>query len=275
MPTISDSFGPVFQYNPEITNINIDNQLAGVLSQFSTDYILHVVDTSLENRYRVLDLPMPNIVASYELTFKQLTNGFSSYTATIATERERVYRDIIQRICSFYNLDFAGMDDTDWYTAAFWLYKFFVSEFTANMTAFYSRYMIKERYQLDSAMGLSDLRKDNDVIFSYSKRLFADPVLAAVHANLGYVLESMQTFPVNIGMILNYVYEPNIASYINSIIDDRGDFFREQYESFVLNPRNSADMITNIKMSIQQLGAMIPPIAQETLTPSEDNSNAK
>ena len=32
--------GVPFQYNPAITNVNIDNQLAGILSRFSDDYIL-------------------------------------------------------------------------------------------------------------------------------------------------------------------------------------------------------------------------------------------
>ena len=45
--------GTPFQYNPAVTNVNIDNQLAGVLSQFNDDYIIDVIKDSLNNRFRV------------------------------------------------------------------------------------------------------------------------------------------------------------------------------------------------------------------------------
>ena len=87
--------GMPFQYNPAITNVNIDNQLAGVLSQFSDDYIIDVVKDSLNNRFRIYSLPGPNVVAAFESTFKQLTDGFSSNTDEILETRRRVYANII------------------------------------------------------------------------------------------------------------------------------------------------------------------------------------
>lgn len=261
---------PSFQYNPEITNINIDNQLAAILSQFDDDYILDIVEDSLENRYRPLELAMPNVVAGYETTFKHLTNGFATYTSEIIGVRERVYRNIINKICGFYNLEFTGEDDTDWYSAAFWVYKFFVSEFTSNMITFYTMYIIREKDELCNALGLLDLRKENDQIFSYSKRLFSDVNLAAVHANLNHIINQIQTFDIDLYSILSYVYDPTIARYIASIVRDQSNFFRDQYEGFIMNPKNNADMITNIKMNLQQIGSQISPMVNNIAIPNID-----
>ena len=102
--------GTPFQYNPAITNVNIDNQLAGVLSQFNDDYIIDVIKDSLNNRFRIYSLPSPNVVAAFESTFKQLTDGFSSNADAICETRKRVYMNIINVICDFYGLTFNDND---------------------------------------------------------------------------------------------------------------------------------------------------------------------
>ena len=164
--------GTPFQYNPAITNVNIDNQLAGVLSQFNDDYIIDVIKDSLNNRFRIYSLPSPNVVAAFESTFKQLTDGFSSNADAICETRNRVYMNIINVICDFYGLTFNDNDETDYYSAAYWLYDFLVSNFTENLKNFYSIFLIKESAPIVSALGLANLRKENDTTLGYSKRLF-------------------------------------------------------------------------------------------------------
>ena len=164
--------GTPFQYNPAITNVNIDNQLAGVLSQFNDDYIIDVIKDSLNNRFRIYSLPSPNVVAAFESTFKQLTDGFSSNADAICETRKRVYMNIINVICDFYGLTFNDNDETDYYSAAYWLYDFLVSNFTENLKNFYSIFLIKESAPIVSALGLANLRKENDTTLGYSKRLF-------------------------------------------------------------------------------------------------------
>ena len=92
--------GAPFQYNPAITNINIDNQLAGILSQFGDDYVMDIVKDSINNRFRIYDLPRPNIANAFEITFKDLTDGFTSNTDEILNTRNRVYNNIINIICN-------------------------------------------------------------------------------------------------------------------------------------------------------------------------------
>lgn len=256
--------GTPFQYNPAITNVNIDNQLAGILSQFNYDYIMDVVRDSINDKFRLYNLPRPNVVAAFESTFKQLTDGFSSNNDEIIATRRTTYIDIINCICNYYGFTFNQADDTDYYSAAFWLYDFLVSNFTNHMINFYTLFLINERNSIYSALQLDQIRKDNDSTLSYSKKLFKDPKLAAIHCNLDYVISQIGSFNINITTIINYVYQSNInlPSYINSLItDDTGSFFNNHYQSYIIESKDySAEILTYIKLSLQQLGGEIEPL---------------
>ena len=255
--------GTPFQYNPAITNVNIDNQLAGILSQFSDDFIVDVVKDSINNRYRIYSLPSPNVVAAFESTFKQLTDGFSSNTSEIIETRKRVYVNIINVICDFYNLKFNDNDETDYYSAAYWLYDFLVSNFTERLKTFYSTFLIKEGGPIVSALGLANLRKENDVTIGYSKKLFKDPNLAMIHCDLEYVINQIETFNIDLWTILTCVYQdnPNLPGYINSLVTDyTSRFFKDFYQPFVTKSKDSADILTYIKLSLQQIGGQYEPI---------------
>ena len=59
--------GSPFQYNPAVTNVNIDNQLAGILGQFNDDYILDVVNDSLKNRFNAYQSANPNVICRNDI----------------------------------------------------------------------------------------------------------------------------------------------------------------------------------------------------------------
>ena len=267
--------GAPFQYNPAASNINIDNQLAGILSQFGEDYVMDVIDDSLENRFRLYDLPAPNIVASYETTFKALTDGFSSNVEDIANTRKSTYINIVNRVCDYYNLQFNDNDDTDYYSAAYWIYDFLLSNFTQHMINFYVFFLLKERNSIVMSLDLEQMRRENDVVYSYSKRLFIDPKLAAIHSNLEYVIDQISTYDIDLWTILSTVYQnpPELAIYVNSLITDTGNFFRDQYEQYVTNSRNTADIIMYIKLGLQQLGGQLAPEIVEPASQQQMENN--
>ena len=256
--------GTPFQYNPAITNIDIDSKLAGILAQFDDDYIMDVVKDSLNNKFRVYDLPRPNIVSAFEANFKQLTEGFSSNVDKIAETRKDVYLNIIYIICDYYDFTFELKDDTDIYSVAYWLYEVFVSNFTNGLMNFYVGYFIREKDALNSALGLLQLKKENDPSFSYSKKLFKDPKLAAIHCNLEYVINEIQEIDINLEYILTCIFatNPTVPTYLSSYITDTGNFFKNHYENYILNSKESADVLIYIKLSLQELAGNIEPIEE-------------
>ena len=255
--------GIPFQYNPAVTNVNIDNQLAGILSKLNDDYVLDIVKDSINDRFRIYDLPRPNIVNAFEITFKDLTNGFTSNTDQIYDIRKRVYINIINIICNYYDFTFNNNDDTDLYSAAYWLYDIFVSNFTSSLINFYTLYLIKERVSINKALDLSEMNKINETTYMYSKKLFKDQNLASIHCNLEYVIDQISSFDINLFTILNTIYSNtnnSIAYYIMSIISDNtGMFFKKYYESFIFG-KEAADILTQIKLNLQQLGSEIEPL---------------
>ena len=257
-----DTFtGAPFEYNSSIVNVNIDNRLAGILSQFNDDYIMDVVNDSLADRIRLYNLPRPNVVNAFETVFKELTNGFEMRNEEILATRLRVYSNIINMICNYYSLTFIPSDETDLYSIAYWLYDFLVSNFTENLKNFYAFFLITERDSIYTGLGLADMKKANDgSILLYSKKLFKNPKLASIHCNLEYIISQINNFDISLQTILRYVYQsnPNISSYISSMVsDDTGMFFKNFYQAYVLNSKDSADILTYIKLSLQQIGGEI------------------
>lgn len=249
--------GSPFQYNPAVTNVNIDNQLAGILGQFNDDYILDVVNDSLKNRFNAYQSANPNVISAYEATFRHLTDGFSSSTDDILNTRNRTYTNIINVICNFYNLQFNPHDDTDYYSAAYWLYDFFVSNFTEHLKTFYAMHLIQERKSISEAFNLPQMRKDNDIVFGYSKKLFKNSTIAAIHCNIDYIISQMDSFNISLETILFTVYGniPNLPAYVASIVSDHtGYFFKNYYQNFVLRSPDAADMITYVKLALQEIG---------------------
>ena len=254
--------GLPFQYNPAVTNVNIDNQLSGILSRFNDDYIFDVIKESLNNRFKVYSLPKPNVVAAFENNFKQITNGFASYTDEISNTRRRVYTDIINIICNFYNFTFNSNDETDYYSAAYSLYDFFVCSFTEYIKNFYVMFLIRERNSIYSAMDLGNIRKENEPTFGYSKQLFKDPKLAAIHCNLETVIYQMGTFDITLPTIIETacMSNPSIGNYISSLVNDTtGRFFIDHYQRLIFNSPDSTDILTYIKLYLQQIGGEIEP----------------
>lgn len=252
--------GAPFQYNPAITNTNIDNQLAAILSQFDDDYIMDIVKDSIDNRFQLYNLPKPNVINSFEITFKQLTDGFSANSDEILETRRKVYWDIINYVCDYYELAITREEDMDYYSAAYWIYDFLVSNFTEHLKNFYTIFLINNRESIYTAFNLGKLRKENDSTFIYSKKLFKDPKLSAIHCNLENVIFQIDNLDINLQNIVNCVYQsnPNTASYILSIISDPiGKFFKSYYQSYVKESKSSTDVITSIKLSLQQMGGEI------------------
>ena len=67
--------------------------------------------------------------------------------------------------------------------------------------------------------------------------------------------------------ILSCVYQsnPNMPTYINSLITDyTGGFFKNFYQTFVIRSKDSADVLTYIKLNLQQIGSQFETVAPAT-----------
>ena len=114
-----------------IGTIDTDAGIGTILSHFSTEYINHVIDDSLNMKFRPFDGAMPNMVDVLERQFQSIAANSKDYLEKISDVRIESYKEIIYKICSYYNLTFVGdfesMNPQEIYGIAHILYDVFIS----------------------------------------------------------------------------------------------------------------------------------------------------
>lgn len=243
------------QQNQVINNINTDNALANILDRLSPDYIFHIIEDSVNMRFRPYNTPMPNIVYSLEQTFKSQLEENPSARDIIMEKRASVYTQIIEIICNKFNLEY--IPGTDLYSDAFYLYSFFISDFTNCFVTFFVTFILHEKDQIYNTMGLQDQKKNKDAASTYSKKIYNDEnsELAAIHANLLSVLGNIITYDISLNNILECVYygqNAAIANHIGSIVQDKG-YYYNFYKEYLINDMHKADAVTLVKFALQNI----------------------
>ena len=243
---------PVYQYEGKMSNVNIDNALTAVLNKFDDNYIMDTILYSIKNRFRLYDQSMPNIIYGYEQEFIEITQGFSSNQDDIADKRLNTYANIIQTLCDTHNIVFNNSDNVDMYSAASFLYKFLVAEFTGNIITFFTNFLIRERSGIyNSVRGQIELKK-NDGSMVYSNKLFKSEKMSFIHANIGYVLNDISEYDIDLYTILDLIYsDKNISRYIFSLVTDNGTFFKSFFVPYIMDAVTGSELQTMIKLNLQ------------------------
>lgn len=236
--------------NQVINNINTDSAMADILDCMSYDYVYHVITESINMRFRPYSTPMPNIPYSLEQNFRIQLDAAPGSRDQILAKRDEVYRQIIDMLCQYYNLSYHESDDV--YTDAFYLYRFLVSDFTNTVIQFFVRYILQEKKQIYERLDLQDAKKNKDSSSVYSKKIYADNVIASIHANIVPVITDIVTYDIPFDAIVNTVYfgtEAPAANHITSIVSDN-NYFYDYIRSYAANGY-AADVINNVKLALQ------------------------
>lgn len=244
--------------NQTINNINVDNAVADILSNLSYDYILHIVTDSLSMKFRPYSTSMPNMPASLEQHFKMLIDANPSSKEEILQKREEVYHDIIEILCTHYNLDYNPSDDI--YADAFYLYNFLISDFTGTVVQFYVNYIVREKQQLYERLDPDESKKKE--LSVYSKKMYGDPVIAAMHASVIPIISDISTFDISLHNILDYRYvgNPTEKIHLSNIIGDNGYFFN--HIRIFATGTYMADLVNCVKLALQSAFGDPAPIGQ-------------
>ena len=209
-------------------------------------------------KFRPYSAPMPNIPYSLEQNFKMQLDAVPSSRDDILQKREEVNLTIIKILCDYYNLSYNASDDV--YSDAFYLYKFLVSDFTNTVVLFYVNYIIQEKKHIYENLNLQDAKKNKDSSYTYSKKLYSNNIIAAIHSNIIPIVKDIATYNISLQDVIDVRYmgdEQNTAYHLNSIISDNG-YFYDCIRSFVTSDTTMADVINCIKLQLQTVtGEMI------------------
>lgn len=234
--------------------IDTDQALGTILSNFSSDYILHVVQDSLNLKFRPFSDEMPNMVDILERQFSAVYANAPDYIDQISYTRSETYQEIIRIICNYYNLEFTGVFEdieiNELYGIARTLYDIFISRFTTYCIDFFTRYII------DNKESIYNMVNNDPEAYrprEYNKKLVEDSAMLLIHANINNIIMSMPSFDVPLNTLLSYFCDPPTYNRLSTLLLDRGDIYKNYYASYISNSKTTAEMITSIKLALQSV----------------------
>ena len=234
--------------------IDTDQALGTILSNFSSEYILHVVGDSLNMRFRPFADEMPNMCDILERQFSAIYANAPDYIDQISYTRTETYQEIIKIICNYYNLEFTGVfeeiEPNELYGIARTLYDIFISRFTMYCIDFFTRYI------LDNKESIYNMVNNDPAAYrpkETSNKVVDDSMLFLIHANINNIVMAMPTIDISLSILLEYFCDPATFNRLNNLLLDRGDIYKNYYASFITNNKTTAEMITSIKLALQSL----------------------
>jgi len=241
--------------DPRYQEMGTQNELAVVLSHYSSDFVYSIVQNqimqTLSGTTTTINTP-PNVVSAWEQNFKAIIDTYGSENLDKIQEvRTETYREIIEYICNAFSLNFT-IDDVDLYTAAFTLYEHFVCNLPKNIINFFAVYIYKERVSIYEGMGLSDLKKNKDSSTIYGKRMYKDIKLAVINANITKIINNIcngMEFDFSTFITIS-IRDKNLAKYILGIVSDAGNFFQQTVTNMVRT--NLPEYVTGVRFAIQE-----------------------
>lgn len=226
-----------------------DAEVTNILSHFDTDEILNFVDDNLSRKHMFYPNNPLNYVGSLETNFSFVYMNLPSEKEKIDEIRDDVYKAIINKICTYFNLEFND-NGQDYYTIAYYLYEFFITQFSNNVIKAFTNYIIKEKDYLYNYVGLMDLKKNKDISTTYSKKIHKDSKIAIINANLEYVIDSISLFDIPFEDLLSLSgLDKNVIELFSVTISPRGDIFKDHFRT-TINNEYKAIFLTNMKFAL-------------------------
>jgi hypothetical protein len=247
-----------FIANSQAYNIQAENEVAVLLSNFSTNYIFGVIQDILADRHTSFDiLSKPNLVISFESNFKSALSQYPSDRNNILQVRDQTYREIIDLICKDFQMEIRYDETVDFFTTAKYIYDFFISNYNSYVSLFFSKIITREKDGIYQSLHLEETKKSKDSTTLYNKRLYNDPKIALINSNLTNVIGYITQVEFSMETILNYIYGNNViaTNLFMQHIFPQVSFFQSAYCSLLQNPALYPLVITAIRLEIQRLNA--------------------
>lgn len=242
--------------NPNMFDYTTVAELSQVLSHYNTEYVLDVLKTMMDARHTPGSImaPQPNLVAAWETNFKELQvyYNYKEFQDRISEVRRITYTEIIEAICREFHLNFTIDDTVDIYSAAYYLYEFFVANFNQNIIQFISSYIFRERNSLYESLNLAAARKNKDTSTIYGKRIYKDIKLVTINANIDDVVSAICAFDIDMSSIMLSIYPKDKATYMMSLVSPKDDFFKNFYAS-ILQSAIKPILLTEIRFNLQRI----------------------
>lgn len=234
--------------------IRTENQISVLLSHFDSNLIYEIIKDIVTRRTESYNFnQLPNIPGGFETYFKQMKIDYPADLDDIEQKRTEAYSQIIETICQSHGLGYNGVG-IDLYSPAFYLYDFLISGFNNHLISFFTNFIVSEKNNLYESLNLANFKKNKDSSTLYNKKVYEDPKLAVISANLEYVIGCICTFDIPWEVLIdNAIEDINLRSFMKTIVSPIYDFFKMQYAALFADTCNIKPiLITNIRLELQK-----------------------
>ena len=236
-----------------------DSEIMSIISNFSDDMIMDIIEKNAENKFRPYQYYVGNLITAIESEFKSNAENYPQFYTETIQRRNELYSNILLKLCSLHGLSLQIDENTDLYSLTYFLYDFIISRFTINIVNFFANYIVGESSSLYHYLNLSEMKKNKDSSSAYSKKLFkGNSKLAVIHANLELVVDSICGFDIDMStLIMVTTGDPNIANLLTHNMSEISNLFKTLFVPYIKDPRYRAVMITLIRLRLQEMEATV------------------
>lgn len=239
--------------NDRVYDMIAEGEVANILAHYDSDYIMNIIKDNIQNNknsYNFNSLSAnPNIVYSFELNFNDLMDRYPSDKDNILQVRNERYQEIVDYICSAFNLSYTAPEETDVYTSAYNLYEFLVSGYSRNVSTFFSNFIYKNRESIYEALDLQKYKKEKNSSVLYMKKVNSeDSKIGTILSRIKDIVYFISGMDIDLFTFLSYCYTIETAQFINSIIVPNGNIFKD-----IFNITNCPELISEIRLSMQSI----------------------
>ena len=237
-----------------LNSLAAEYEVAEILEHFNSAYIFDVIQSKIDNRFNpTLNLANsnPNIVLSFEENFMRCKLTYPDDIANIEQVRYETYREIIDIIKSNFGFEVIVPDGIDPYAYAYYLYDFFVANFTAYIAKFFALYIFTNKDNIYNAMGLEAYKKSKDGSTAYGRKVYDDSKLAVISANIITVVNGLKAFDIPPAIIFSALYDKTIADMMTNSILFPYDMFKQLF--YTVAPDYEPILFTNMRLELQQM----------------------
>lgn len=234
-----------------------DSEIISIISNFSDDMIMDIINKNAENKFRPYQYYVGNLVGALESVFKSNAENYPQFFTESSQRRDEIYTNILKQLCTLHGLSLNMNENTDLYSLTYFLYDFTISRFTINIINFFANYIVNETNTLYQYLNLSEVKKNKDNSSLYSKKVFkGNPKLAIIHSNIEMVIDAICGFDINMETLVSVTtYDKNITQLLTSNLSEIHNLFNILFVPYIKDPRYKAVIITLVRMRLQEMEA--------------------
>lgn len=241
-----------FDAMPRALRIQAENEVAVILSNFSTEYVYNIIQANIQmKRENFVGVNSVNFVSSLEEAFKGMENQYPFDITNIREIRDRTYEEIINFITAEYDLESVYQDEEEKYTLAYYLYDFFIARYDTLLLQYFISVIHDEKDNLYNWLSNNTKINENDVSTQFNKELYQDEKLAVIAANLTKVIGWLYGLDIAMEQVFNRVYNQEIMMFLTNHLKASDQFIKTTYGQ-ILEKRQLYDkVLVLLKIKLQ------------------------